>query len=104
MRTMLPAVRALVRTSSSDQTGCWSPDNRRLSFVSDRDGNPELYTLDALGRGAVRLTHTPATERAAVWSPDGRRLAYTAEDETHTEIYVMNADGTGAHPLIGTRR
>ena len=94
-------MRPLTRTAFNDQTGFWSPDNRRISFVSDRDGNPELYTVDASGRSVVRLTHTPAIERVAVWSPDGRRLAYTVEDDVHTEIYVMNADGTGSHPLIG---
>jgi Tol biopolymer transport system component len=36
--------------SSDDHTGFWSPDNARISFVSDRDGNPDLCAMDALGR------------------------------------------------------
>jgi Tol biopolymer transport system component/serine/threonine protein phosphatase PrpC len=67
----------------------------RLAFMSERDGNPEIYTMNADGSGATRLTNHPALDDGPAWSPDGRRIAFVSEREGNREIYVMNSDGSG---------
>ena len=67
----------------------WSPDGRRLAFVSDREGNSGIYVMDVDGQNQTRLTDSDGWIRSLSWSPDGRRLVF----ESNGEIYVMDADG-----------
>src|SRR5437764_2474678 len=55
----------------------WSPDSRRIAFLSDRDkpGQLELYVADAAGGRARKLTDLKGYLSTPGWSPDGRRLA-----------------------------
>jgi Tol biopolymer transport system component len=67
----------------------------KIAFVSERDGNSEIYVINSDGTGLTRLTDNPAREkRAPVWSPDGKRIAFSSCTETPCDIYIMNADGT----------
>jgi Tol biopolymer transport system component len=63
----------------------------RIAFTSDRDGNGEIYAMNADGSGLTRLTNSPAFDSSPTWSPDGSRIAFGSG----FEIYVMNADGSG---------
>ena len=67
----------------------------RLAFVSNRDGNPEIYVINADGTGLLRLTNHPAGDYNPAWSPDGKRIAFYSERDGNAEIYVVNVDGTG---------
>lgn len=67
----------------------------KIAFASDRDGNLEIYTMDADGGGQTRLTEDPAEDHSPAWSPDGARLAFVSTRDGNAEIYVMNTDGTG---------
>jgi Tol biopolymer transport system component len=49
----------------------------RLLFLSNRDGWPDLYTMDQSGKVIQRLTESAAAEYGAVWSPDGKQVAFT---------------------------
>jgi Tol biopolymer transport system component len=80
--------------------------NGKIAFVSTRDGNAEIYTMNADGGGVTRLTNDGRADCAPKWSPDGRRIAFLsnrglAPDLTRCnfgqdlELYVMNGDGTG---------
>ncbi|MFF1359547.1 S9 family peptidase [Streptomyces sp. NPDC058297] len=61
---------------SRDTDPSWSPDGRRVAFVSDRAGLPQLHVLDPESGDVVRVAETAVTQ-GPVWSPDGRRLAWT---------------------------
>ena len=74
----------------------------QIAFVSRRDGNPEIYVMDADGKNPRRLTNNRADDWFPSWSPDGRRIAFISERDGHpdrnpgwftSEIYVMDADG-----------
>jgi len=67
----------------------------KIAFVSDRDGNDEIYVMDADGTGRVNLTNNPGDDYNLVWSPDGTRIAFVSFRDGNGEIYVMDADGTG---------
>ena len=47
----------------------WSPDGRRIAFVSIRDGNSEIYVMNADGSGAIRLTDDDSDDAHPAWSP-----------------------------------
>jgi Tol biopolymer transport system component len=82
----------------------WSPDGRRIAFLSVRHHNEDVYVLD-LGSGqAHRVTRDPADDREPAWSPDGRRIAFVSErihgpSGYSSDLYVINADGSGERRL-----
>jgi dipeptidyl aminopeptidase/acylaminoacyl peptidase len=67
----------------------------RIAYVSGRDGNPEIYVMNADGDGRTRLTNNTAYDWIPAWSPDGTRIAFVSDRDGNYEIYVMNADGGG---------
>ena len=83
---------------ASGEGPVWSPDGRKLAFVSRRDGNSEVYVVNADGSGQRRLTRSPAWDHDPAWSPDGRKIAFVS-DVSRPTIYVMNADGSGQREL-----
>ena len=72
-----------------------APLNGEIVFDSNRDGNREIYVLDARQGNVTRLTNEPGNDTHPVWSPNGNRIAFTTNRDGNNEIYVMNADGTG---------
>jgi Tol biopolymer transport system component len=81
----------------------WSPDGRKIAFISNRTGTSEIYVMNADGSGQRRLTRNTASEFAPVWSPDGTKIAFERRRGDHwaynDDIYVMNADGSGLRKL-----
>ena len=82
----------------------WSPDGKKIAFVSHRDGNQEIYVMNADGSGQRRLTHNTAGDYGPAWSPDGQKIAFVSQRDGHTnhEIYLMNADGSAQRNLTRT--
>jgi WD40 repeat protein/HYR domain-containing protein len=74
-----------------DAEPSWSPDGRQIAFVSMRDGNNEIYVMNADGSAQTRLTNDPAPDATPSWSPDGRQIAFARGGD----IYVMAPDGSG---------
>lgn len=76
------------------------PITGRLAFVSERDGNSEIYAVNADGTDPVRLTTNTATDEGPAWSPDGKRIAFVSNRDSGAEplggsdIYTMDADGS----------
>ena len=73
--------------------------NGRIVFSSNRDGNSEIYAMNADGTGVSRLTNHSGSDYGPAWSPDRQRIAFTSNRSGDDEIYVMNADGTGVSRL-----
>ena len=83
--------------------------NGKIAFTSTRDGNREIYVMNADGTGQTRLTSSTAIDEAPAFSPDGSRIAFTSGGG----VYVMNASestkttnvnkvqiGSGSHPTF----
>jgi Tol biopolymer transport system component len=77
--------------SSSSSNG--TPPGR-IVFLSDRDGNNEIYSMRANGEGVRRLTTHPENDHSPAWSPDRTRIAFVSHRDGDAEVYVMNADGS----------
>jgi Tol biopolymer transport system component len=93
-------VRRISRHTSSGKACAWSPDGSRLAFMTNRDGNFEIYTMDSNGGDWRRITNTRADDWEPEWSPDGRHIAY-AEDVGGdiAELFVVSPDGSNRAQL-----
>ncbi|QJQ99130.1 Tol-Pal system beta propeller repeat protein TolB [Halomonas sp. PGE1] len=68
----------------------WSPDGRRLAYVSFETERPAIYIQDLASGQRVRATSFEGINGAPAWSPDGRRLAMSLSKDGQPEIYVMD--------------
>jgi Tol biopolymer transport system component len=86
----------LATTAPPSARAAFNGNNARIAFVTSRDGNYEIYSMNADGTGQTNLTNNAAGDLAPAWSPDGTKLVFTSfRDGGNAEIYVMNSDGTG---------
>ncbi len=74
-------------------------ENGLIAFDSDRDGNDEIYVIEADGSNARNLTNHDADDHGPAWSPDGSQIAFTSKRDGNWEVYVMSADGTNVRRL-----
>ena len=72
----------------------FSPDGKQIAFMSARDGNPEIYVMNADGSNIRRLTNHPAGESSPTWSPSGAQIAFTSDRTGKPQIYLVNVDGS----------
>jgi dipeptidyl aminopeptidase/acylaminoacyl peptidase/ketosteroid isomerase-like protein len=70
----------LTAGKGSSRGARWSPDGKRLAFLSDRDGKQQLYVIAPDGGEAAALTDHETAVTQFRWSPDGRHIAFTAPD------------------------
>jgi TolB protein len=82
----------------------FSPDGKRVVFISDRDGDQEIFTFKARnGRALDRVTENASDDWDPSWAPNGRRIAYTHSDPMDEgfdlEIATIRPDGTGFRKL-----
>ena len=90
----------VTRNSTNDAAPSWAPDNQRIAFRSDRDGDPEIYVTRRNGTGLKQLTSNElVADDDPKFSPDGRRIAFLSRRTGNSEIFVMNADGSSPTQL-----
>src|SRR5215467_8438868 len=71
----------LTTSKKRDATPRWSPDGKRIAFISAREEKPQIFLISPFGGEAERLTESKTAVQSLVWSPDGSRIAYTAAKE-----------------------
>jgi dipeptidyl aminopeptidase/acylaminoacyl peptidase len=77
-----------------------APQKAQIAFYSDRDGNYEIYVMDADGNNQRNLTNNPAAgDLGPAWSPDGKKIVFTSDRDGNNEIYVMDADANNPRRL-----
>jgi dipeptidyl aminopeptidase/acylaminoacyl peptidase len=76
--------RELTQGAWRDSAPVWSPDGKRIAFVSTRSGAPQIHVMWADTREASQLTHVDYAPSELRWSPDGKWIAFnmTIPDET----------------------
>lgn len=76
-----------------------------LTFVSERDGNPEIYTMLPDGTGLERLTFSDADDLSPRFSPDGSQIAFRANrDSVRPALYLMAVDGSRQQKVVDDGR
>ena len=86
-------------SSLGDARPRFSPDGTKIVFQSMRDGNPEIYVMNADGSGQTRLTNHEGFDMAPSWSPDGSKIVFVTHREGPPMVYAMNADGSNLTKL-----
>ena len=93
-------VAKLTHNDSDDVEPVWSPDGTRIAFSSKRDGNWEIYAMNADGSTQRNLSNNMEDDEQPAWSPDGRKIAFNSNrDDRLEELYVMNVDGSAVREL-----
>ncbi|MEM7127486.1 MAG: SH3 domain-containing protein [Chloroflexota bacterium] len=95
-----PSARSRLTTGGSDGQPAWSPNGQRIAYISQEDGNFEIYVINTDGSGKQRLTTNPASDGLPVWSPDGQWIAFRSDRGGSWAIYAMRSDGSDLRKII----
>jgi dipeptidyl aminopeptidase/acylaminoacyl peptidase len=107
-------LRQFTASSKSEDSPRWSPDGKKLAFLSDREDSRQIYTLTMDGGEALPLTKGKNGVQSFAWSPDGKQISYLAQepktdeqekkekdkddarvedkDERHARVWLLDVD------------
>ncbi len=92
--------RRLTKSSGIDISPTFSPDGNNMAYVSERNGQPQIFIQDLLSGEARRLTFNGDYNTQPSWSPSGDKIAYTTcEKSGEFNIFTVGIDGSGLKQL-----
>jgi dipeptidyl aminopeptidase/acylaminoacyl peptidase len=71
--------RQLTTGDKSSLSPRWSPDGKRIAFISGRDGAPQIWTIDIASNELTKITNISTGASDPIWSPDGSLLAFVSD-------------------------
>ncbi|OGT88173.1 MAG: Tol-Pal system beta propeller repeat protein TolB [Gammaproteobacteria bacterium RIFOXYA12_FULL_61_12] len=77
----------------------WSPDGRRIAYVSFELDQPSIYVQDVFTGKRTKVASYRGINSAPAWSPDGKKLAMTLSKDGNPDIYVYDLDGGGLNRI-----
>ncbi len=97
LRIASPALQDIkpVTNVEEDNAPALSPDGKRVAFMSKREGQWEIYVIDADGKNMKRLTNDPSEDGLPAWSPDGNAIAFVSNRGGTWAVWVMTPEGDG---------
>ncbi len=100
------ASQVLLDDAFNNDAADWSPDGTRIAFSSDRDGDLDIFVMNADGSGIEKLVDSGLNDYNPDWSPDGSQIVFFAADfpSVRQDIYVVNSDGSDLVNLTNTQR
>ena len=84
--------RRLTFGRSTESSPCWSPDGRRVAFLSDRAGVPQIYVMGASGGTPRRVTLQGNYNTSPDWSPKGDLIVYTSRVSGTFQICTVDVE------------
>jgi dipeptidyl aminopeptidase/acylaminoacyl peptidase len=85
---------ALAAMAAGQARAAFPGTNGKIVFETNRDGNEEIYTMNADGTNRVDLTRNPADDTDPRWSSDGTKIVFASNRSGNYQIYTMNTDGS----------
>lgn len=82
----------LTDNPARDERPVWSPDGTKIAFISDRDGNNEIYLMDADGENQRRVTFNEWDDKNPSWSPDGRSIVFESKRGGAINLYIIDLE------------
>src|SRR5262245_5831752 len=89
----------LFKKPSVDFSPVWSVGGRKIVFVSNRDGNSEIYVMNADRSNEARLTTHTGDDTTPAFTSDGSQIEFIRETNGASEVFIMNVDGSDQHAL-----
>jgi len=89
----------IVTSDEPIMSPAWSPDAKRIAYVSFESGRSAIYVQDINTGLREIVSNAPGMNQAPAWSPDGTRLAISREDRGNPDIYILNLASGGLHQL-----
>lgn len=79
----------------------WTPDGKKIVYVSWEDEDPEIHIMNSDGSGKVKLTNTEKRDENPEITSDGKFILFTSRRnmEMSTEIFIMNLNGKNQRPI-----
>jgi beta propeller repeat protein len=72
----------------------------RIAFMSDREGNWQIYLVNLDGSGLLQLTDSPARDALPTWSPDGSKIAFVSDEGGVWAVWAVDDDGSNRRKLF----
>jgi TolB protein len=80
----------------------WSPDGRRLAYVSFESKKPVVYVHSLLDGKRNVVANFKGSNSAPAWSPDGKTLAVSLSREGGSQIFLIQPDGSGVRRITSS--
>jgi TolB protein len=96
-------IRNAMNSSEPIISPSWSPDGKKVAYVSFEDRKPVIYSHELATGRRIALSNQKGNNSAPAWSADGKKLAISLSRDGNTQIYSINADGTGLQRLTQGR-
>ena len=94
-------ISALFLFSHSASVYAQAPETEKIVFVSKRDGNAEIYSMNPDGSEQVNLTQHPAEDYNPAWSPNGKQIVFSSDRTDGVfDLYLMNPDGKNVQKVF----
>lgn len=90
----------LLRSNEPIISPVWSPDGRRIAYVSFESKKPIVYVHHVSENKRQVVASFRGSNSAPAWSPDGKTIAVVLSVEGGSQIYLINADGSGPRRRI----
>src|SRR5213083_2997250 len=98
-RANLAQLRKIMDDTAVATEPAFSPDGSRIAFTSTRDGQPEIYIMDADGTSAGRLTNSPGADGDAAFTADGQSVVFHSQRTGHRQIFLQPITSSDAVQL-----
>jgi len=94
VHTLATGRRAIIANErGSNSAPAWSPDGNRLAVVLTRDGNSQIYIVNADGSGLRRLSRSFGIDTEPTFTPDGKEIFFTSDRGGSAQVYRVSVEG-----------